>query len=98
MNLIELLDNSAESWPDKPAFIEGESVVSYAELSTRTRSLAARLSALSITPGRRVGLNLPNSIAYVELTFALWRLQAVVVPVPVECTGEEVSDIANSLP
>ena len=97
MNLIELLDNSAKSWPDKPAFIEGESVVSYIELSTRASSLAARLSALFITPGSRVGLSFPNSIAYVELTFALWRLGAVVVPIPIECTEEEISDIAESL-
>lgn len=97
MNLIELLDTSAESWPDKPSFIEGESVVSYAVLSARTRSLAARLSALSITPGSRVGLNFHNSIAYVELTFALWRLHAIVVPIPIECTEEDISAIAESL-
>ena len=81
MNLIELLDNSAGSWPQKPAFIDGESVVSYADLSARTHSLAAKLSELSVAPGSRVGLTFPNSIAYVELTFALWRLHAVVVPV-----------------
>lgn len=45
-------------------------------------------------PGRT---ELPNSIAYVELTFALWRLGAVVVPIPIECTEEEISDIAESL-
>jgi len=97
MNLIELLDNSSGTWPDKPALIEGESAVSYAELSAQTKSLAARLAELSITPGSRIGLNLPNSVAYVALTFALWRTRAVVVPLPTECTEEEVSEITGSL-
>jgi len=97
MNLIELLDNSAKSWPDKPAIIDGELVVSYADLSARTLALATILSGLSVTSRSRVGLNFPNSIAYVELTFALWRLEAIVVPIPIECTEEEISDIAVSL-
>lgn len=97
MNLSELLDNSAGFWPQKPAFIEGESVVSYAELSARTHSLAVTLSELSIAAGSRVGLNFPNSITYVELTFTLWRLGAIVVPIPIECTEEEITDIAGSL-
>lgn len=97
MNLIELLDNSAISWSQKPAFVEGESAVSYAELSARTYSLAATLAELSIAPGSRIGLHFPNGIAYVELTFALWRLEAIVVPIPIECTEEEISAIARSL-
>jgi long-chain acyl-CoA synthetase len=47
--------------------------------------------------GCRVGLCLPNSINYVALTFALWRVNAVVVPVPTECTDEEVSNIAAKM-
>jgi long-chain acyl-CoA synthetase len=48
-------------------------------------------------PGCRVGLCLPNSISYVALTFALWRINAVAVPIPTECTEEEVSNIAATM-
>jgi long-chain acyl-CoA synthetase len=97
MNLTELLDRTASRWPQKPAFIEGTVGVSYAELVERVAALATHLKALEVTPGLRVGLCFPNSISYVALTFALWRLDAVVVPVPTECTEEEVSEIARTL-
>lgn len=97
MNLIELLANAAFQWPDKPAFIESEQPVSYAELFARTHSLAAQLAELAITPGCRVGLSFPNSVDYVALTFALWKLRAVVVPLAVECTERERAEIADSL-
>ncbi len=97
MNLIELLDRAAAQWPDKPAFIESDQPVSYAGLSARTQALAAKLAELAITPGCRVGLSFPNSIDYVALTFALWKLRAVVVPLAVECTELEHAEITESL-
>ncbi len=48
-------------------------------------------------PGSRIGLCYPNSVTYVALTFALWRISAIVVPIPMECTGEELSTIAESM-
>ena len=74
MNLIELLDESAAAWPQKPAFIEGESLVTYSALATRVRELADALSGLSLPPGSRVGVHFPNGVDYVVLTFALWKL------------------------
>ena len=97
MNLIDLLDRAAAQWPDKPAFIESDQPVSYAELSARTHTLAAKLAEIAITPGCRVGLSFPNSVTYVALTFALWKLRAVVVPLAVECTELERAEIADSL-
>lgn len=97
MNLIELLDKSAAVWPDKPAFIEGEEQLTYSAIAHRIHALAAALARLSIPPSTRAGLHFPNSVAYVELTFALWKLNAVVIPVPVECTGNETAEIVESL-
>jgi len=95
MNLIELLDRTACRQPEKPAFIEGDSIVSYAELLRRIEALAAQLASQGVSAGCRVGLNYPNSVQYVALTYALWRLGAVVVPIPMECAAEEVATIAS---
>ena len=57
-------------------------------------TFATHLSTLKLPSGARVGLCYPNSIDYVALTFALWRVSAVVVPLPMECTAEELADIA----
>lgn len=97
MNLIELLDKSAASWPDKSAFIEGENQVTYSALARQVHSTAAVLAELSLQPRSRIGLHFPNSSAHVELTFALWKLGAVVVPVPVEGADSEMAEIVESL-
>ncbi|HEY2329228.1 MAG TPA: class I adenylate-forming enzyme family protein, partial [Verrucomicrobiae bacterium] len=97
MNLAELLDMAACRWPQKPAFVENNLVVSYAELVGKTHEIASKLKLHELPPGCRVGLLYPNSIDYVALTFALWRVNAVVVPIPTECTAGEISDITATM-
>lgn len=97
MNLTELLDKTASDWPNKMALIEGDSVVSYVELVENTLALATQLRKLQLSPACRVGICFPNSVNYVALTFALWRINTVVVPIPTECTEEELSDIAAKM-
>jgi long-chain acyl-CoA synthetase len=97
MNLIELINASAERWPDKPALIDGDAEVSYAALAESVRKLAGQLPALGVKPGSRVGVSYPNSVWYVALTFALWSVEAVAVPIPTECAEEEISDMVAAL-
>jgi len=97
MDLTELLDDAASHWPTKPALIDGDTIVGYAELVACIADWASQLQKLGVTPGTRVGLCLPNSINYVALTFALWKAGAVVVPIPAEGTEEETSTISTTL-
>jgi long-chain acyl-CoA synthetase len=97
MNLNELLDNAATRFAGKPALVEEGTVVPYDSLRNQIAETATRLSALSLPAGCRVGLCHPNSIAYVVLTFALWRINAVVVPIPTESTEEEITEIATAV-
>lgn len=96
MNLTELLDKAASQWPQKPALIEGDVVVSYAALVVQIAEWTAKLEGV-LPNGGRVGLCFPNGIDYVALTFALWRINAVVVPIPMESTEEELSTIAETM-
>lgn len=97
MNLTELLDRTAHRWPDQRAIVEGEVVLSYRGLVQRVAELTTQLETLGLAPGCRVGLCYPNGIDYVALTFALWRVQAVVVPIPIESTPEEVSSLSEAM-
>lgn len=97
MNLIELLDNAAAQWPDKPAFVEEERTVSYRQLIEQTHALATEIAKQGITEGTRVGVQFPNSVACVALTFALWKLRAIVVPLADECTDVERAAILESI-
>ena len=97
MNLTELLDESAARWPEKPAIIEGDIAISYTALLAKVFALAAQLQQLRLSPSCRVGLCFPNSIDYVALTFALWRMNIVAVPIPTESTEEDFLTIAASM-
>ena len=91
------MEQAARNWPQKPALIEGGSVLTYFALLDEVNLWAQRLSTAKFSPGTRVGLAFLNSVHYVALTYALWRLRAVVVPVPTECTEAEVAEIAREL-
>ena len=97
MNLTELLEKAASFWPLKPALVEGERILTYAALLEEVNVWAARFPTPAFPPGSRIGLAFPNGINYVALTYALWRLRAVVVPIPTECTEAEIEDIAHTL-
>jgi long-chain acyl-CoA synthetase len=97
MNLTEVLDESAARWPEKPAIVEGDTAVSYRELLASISNLTSQLQGLQLAPGCRIGLCYPNSIDYVALTFALWRLNAIVVPIPMESSEEDFLIIAATM-
>ena len=97
MNLNELLEKSARDWPQKPAIIEGETTTSYSALAEIVSVTARRLAVLSLPLGCRVGLQVPGSLDYIVLTYALWHVQAVVVPIPVECPDEEVAELVEKM-
>ena len=97
MNLTEQLIASAERWPDKAAFVSDTGTVTYAQLRATVEVLAEKLRGLKLAAGSRVGLCFPNSVDYVALTYALWQVNATVVPVPTECPPEELSEIADTM-
>jgi len=70
---------------------EGGETATYAEFEALTHRYANTLSRLGIGRGDRVGLMLPNRLAYPALFIALARLGAVHVPVNTRYTPGEVA-------
>ena len=97
MNLTELLENSARRSPQKTAFVEDNLEISYAALAQKIDSFAEKLKSLSLPDGARVGICFPNSVNYVALTYALWKIKAIAVPVPTECPPEELAEITRTM-
>lgn len=97
MNLTELLENSARRRPQKIALVDDAADISYARLAEKISEFARKIKSLQLAPGSRVGLCFPNCVNYVALTYALWKNNHVVVPVPTECTPEEISEIATAM-
>ncbi|MBY0466159.1 MAG: AMP-binding protein, partial [Burkholderiales bacterium] len=72
---------SALRYPDKPALVCFDAVVTYAELLAQAERLAAWLHAEGVQAGDRVILLMQNSPQWVAAHFAVLRANAVVVPV-----------------
>src|ERR1700740_321617 len=64
----------------KPMVIDQMSRLSYHELDTTTRDLAAALIEAGIVKGTRVGLIMPNGVRWVQIAIAITRVGAVLVP------------------
>jgi long-chain acyl-CoA synthetase len=97
MNLTELLADTVRRHPQKIALVEDSTTVTYAALAEKIASFAVSLKTLALPAGSRVGLCFPNGVDYVALTYALWQIGAVVVPVPTECPPEELTEISASM-
>ena len=76
------LEVSAKRYPDQPAVIFYDSVLSYAQLERDARRLAGFLqSQCGVKRGDRVALQLHNSPQFVIAYYAILRADAMVVPV-----------------
>src|SRR6516165_1711094 len=75
-----LVRRQAAQHGSKPMVIDPSSRISYRELDTTTRDLAAAFVDAGIGKGTRVGLIMPNSTRWVQAAIALTRIGAVLVP------------------
>ncbi len=69
----------------KPMVIDPQTRISYRELDTTTRDLAAVFVAAGVGKGTRVGLIMPNCARWVHVAIALTRIGAVLVPLTPCC-------------
>lgn len=78
---------------DKDALVSGDRHVTYSDLDRRTDRLAGALAELGVRRGDRVAVLLLNSIAFVELLLAAAKLGAILVPVNVRLSSDEIAYI-----
>ena len=79
--LTHLLEKSARRFPDKPAVLFEESVLSYAELDRLSTRLAHVLIANGLRRGDRVGIWMPKSIASIVSIHGILKAGGVYVPI-----------------
>ncbi|MCK6577064.1 MAG: o-succinylbenzoate--CoA ligase [Anaerolineae bacterium] len=92
------LAEAAQTHPDAPALLLSYlahlgghyAEYSFARLDRIAARLAARLAGLGIEPGARLGLLLDHSHRAIELIHAAIRLKAVIVPLNIRLTVEEL--------
>jgi long-chain acyl-CoA synthetase len=80
VNLVSLLLQHADAAPDAAALVQGDRVVSFAELEAMTARAAGAIAGLGVDPGDRVAIACHNDVGFVTAYLgALWA-GAVAVP------------------
>jgi acyl-CoA synthetase (AMP-forming)/AMP-acid ligase II len=87
----ELLRRHAAARGGKCAYRDAQSAVTYAELLDRTGRFAGHLADAGIAPGDTVAIMLPNSVAWVESSFAITRAGAIGVPISYDASEAEIA-------
>ena len=80
----------AQASPQRTAIIEGGQEITYRALDALAARFAARLAAAGVQPGDRLAVLLPNSTVYAALIHAAARLGAVLVPLNMRLTADEI--------
>jgi non-ribosomal peptide synthetase component E (peptide arylation enzyme) len=73
----DILDRAADMFPDKVAFVDARSRLTYAQTRDRAIRLATSLMDLGIQPTGRVLLQLPNWNTFAVAFFALQKIGAI---------------------
>lgn len=93
--IFHFLEESANSFPDKPCTIFKGAEISYHEMKMITDELAAALVDLGVEKGDRVGVLIPNTPQFVMAYFAVLKAGGVVVATNPQYTGREIVHQAN---
>ena len=86
---------SALRFPEKPALVFFNSVLTYREVMQQAERLAASLARMGVKKGDRVMLLMQNCPQWVIAHFAILRANAVVVPVNSMNRAEELKHYIN---
>jgi long-chain acyl-CoA synthetase len=89
-NLADLLRSAAATSPDKTALLGVDRSVSWKELDGEVDALAGALRARGLGEGDRVGILLPNSVAFATTYFAVLRAGLVALPLNTAYTQPEL--------
>jgi long-chain acyl-CoA synthetase len=89
-NLAQLVRTAAETHPDKPALVDDDDTLTWAELDALVDRAAGGLLAAGCTTGDRVGIVLANCVEFVASYFGALRAGLVAVPINTTYTAHEL--------
>ncbi|WP_432357181.1 class I adenylate-forming enzyme family protein [Sporosarcina sp. UB5] len=95
MNSSQLLERNARKYPETEAVVCMGKRTTYKELDRRVNQFGHALINEGITKGSKVALFLPNVEEFIIAYFAVQRIGAVVVPINVKLTTEELMYVLN---
>ena len=89
LTVPDQLDEAAERFGARPAVVDGDVHLTYAELATETRRVARAYLASGVRPTDRVAIWAPNRVEYVLALLGAQIIGASVVPLNTRYRGHE---------
>ncbi|MCZ2402011.1 long-chain fatty acid--CoA ligase [Paenarthrobacter sp. Z7-10] len=93
LTLAAILAESARNYPAKTAVVDGDRSYSYAKLWEQARSYASQLQDAGLNAGDVAGIMSPNVVEFPRAYYAVQAAGAVVVPVHLLLTVEEIVQV-----
>ncbi|MCC5855436.1 MAG: long-chain-fatty-acid--CoA ligase FadD [Idiomarina sp.] len=94
-SLVEIFEESVKSYGDRPAFVNMDRTITFAELDTLSAQFAAYLQGLGLKKGDPVAIMMPNLLQYPVALFGVLRAGMVVVNVNPLYTARELKHQLN---
>jgi long-chain acyl-CoA synthetase len=95
MHVGHLLTRAALRYPDRPAWVQGGTVIAFREAEARVNRLAHALRGLGGQPGDRVAMLIPNCYHGLETILAPMKAGMAVVPMNVRLHPSEHAYMIN---
>lgn len=92
-HLPALLRQSAQQHGSRPAIVDGDTTLTYADLLQRSEQVARSLIALNVQAGDRVALWAPNVYEWIVAACGVHAAGAILVPLNTRMKGAEAADI-----
>jgi len=95
MNVSHFLTRAAERYPDRPAWVDAQRVVTFRQAADRVGRLARALLSLGGQPGDRVGLLMPNCPEGLEAILGPIQAGMAAVPMNIRLHPDEHAYMLN---
>ena len=95
LSISRAISLHAAERPHEAALTCGDVTLTWLEFERRTNRLARAFADMGVVPGDLCTIALPNSTAFFESAFALWKLGATPQPVSAKLPGRELEEIVE---
>ena len=93
MIYVHSMERAVRYYPERPALDAGEEQLTFRELHSRVRKLAATLTHAGFKSGDRLALLLPNESEYIQLVYACSWLGVIAVPINTRLSVVEIDNL-----
>ena len=97
INIVQVIVKEAKNHLNRNAVIDGEKVITYAQLLETVNKMSTELKRLGVSRFNRVALLCDDSIDYIVMSLAVLKLYAVIVPVPFGSTQDEINTLIKNI-